>query len=453
MTRSLHFRLLVAFTAVIIVAIGIVSLFVARAAASEIRAFQQQRDAEQTARVAGFLTQMYLQSQGWASVQPFVEQLGAVYGQRVVLSDATGTVVADSGRSYVGRSDDPRWGPSGLALQSRPRFGVRPVQVGTLYLNPDLAGSANPVHSLVTAVNRYLLLGGALAVALAFVLTFWLSRRISAPVHAISTAAVRLGRGDFSQRVPVKGNDEIAQLGKSFNAMANDLDQAERAKRNMVSDAAHELRTPLSNIRGYLEAMKDGVVQPDPASIRSLHDEALLMTKLVDELQDLTLADAGKLELYRQPQDINELARRAAAAIQPRLEADGLSLKLDLAEDLKPVNADPQRIGQVMRNLLANAVAHTSSGGTISIATRQAGPLVSVAVTDTGEGIAAEDLPRIFERFYRVDASRARQTGGSGLGLTITRRLVEAHGGMITAASELGKGSRFVFTIPEVNGA
>lgn len=441
MTKSLQFRILVAFTLVIVVAIASVSIFVARAATRAIQDYQQHEEDARAIRVESMLMQIYLQRQGWADIQPFVEQLGSLYGQRVVLADSTGLVVADSGRTFLGKQYDQRWIPAALPIRRGP------VMVGTLFVNPELTG-LNPVRSLVSSVNRFLLIGGLVVVLLAFAVTFWLSRRMSAPVHALTTAAGRLGRGDFSQRVNVRGDDEIAELGRSFNSMANDLEQAEQLKRNMVGDAAHELRTPLSNIRGYLEAMKDGVIAPEPAALQSLYDESILMMKLVDELQELTIADSGKLELFRQNEDVNELVRAAALAIQARVDMGGLSLELELSPGLPQASVDAQRIGQVMRNLLGNAVAHTPRGGRITISTRGDGSGVAITVADTGEGIGPDDLPHIFDRFFRADKSRSRATGGSGLGLTIAKRLVEAHGGKIQAQSEPGKGSRFTFTVP-----
>jgi signal transduction histidine kinase len=230
--------------------------------------------------------------------------------------------------------------------------------------------------------------------------------------------------------------------------MASDLERAERLRRSMVADAAHELRTPLSNIRGQLEAVRDGVIKPDADTISSLNEEAVLLSRLVDDLQELSLAEAGELKLNRQTEDIARLIEQAVVAQQTQAATKGISVSADLPDKLPPVSIDPYRIGQVLRNLLENAIAHTGTGGTITVSARQQGNYIEVAVVDTGEGIPPEDLPNIFERFYRVDKSRARATGGSGLGLTITKRLVEVHGGKIEAHSEPGKGSRFSFTIP-----
>jgi two-component system sensor histidine kinase BaeS len=217
----------------------------------------------------------------------------------------------------------------------------------------------------------------------------------------------------------------------------------------MVADVAHELRTPLSNIRGYLEAIRDGIKKPDADTIRSLEEEATLLSRLVDDLQELSLAESGELRLNCQTEDIVELIKQAIAMKQTQAAARGVLVSADVPGKLPLVSIDSLRIGQVLRNLLDNALAHTAKGGTITVTARQEGNRrVEVAVTDTGEGIPPEDLPHIFERFYRVDKSRTRATGGSGLGLTIAKRLVEAHGGNIEAQSELGKGSRFSFTVP-----
>jgi signal transduction histidine kinase len=286
------------------------------------------------------------------------------------------------------------------------------------------------------------------AVAIAVALTFILSRRTLAPVKALTVASERLGRGDFSQRVQIKDRGELGELARTFNSMAGDLERAEKLRQNMVADVAHELRTPLSNIQGYMEALRDGIMKPDKKTIRSLYEEASLLSRLVDDLQELSLAEAGELKLARQSEDIGELIRQAAAAVEAKERAKGLSLAVELPEKLPPVNIDSRRIGEVLRNLLENAVAHTGKGDTVTVAARQMDKLVEISVTDTGEGIPAKELPNIFERFYRVDKSRTRATGGSGLGLTIARRLVEAHGGKIEVQSEPGKGSRFAFTVP-----
>jgi two-component system sensor histidine kinase BaeS len=216
----------------------------------------------------------------------------------------------------------------------------------------------------------------------------------------------------------------------------------------MVADVAHELRTPISNLKGYLEAISDGVVKPDEAIIHSLNEEAGSLTRLVTDLQELTLADAGKLKINRQPEDISHIVKETVSAIQGKAITKELNVTTDIPDDLPLVDIDALRIRQVLNNLINNAVVHTGKGGSITVGGKQQDNKILISVIDTGEGIPSEDLPLIFERFYRVDKSRARATGGSGLGLTIAKRLVEAHGGTIGVVSEVGKGSTFTFSIP-----
>jgi signal transduction histidine kinase len=255
-------------------------------------------------------------------------------------------------------------------------------------------------------------------------------------------------KGDLTGRISLRSGDEIGQLATAFNAMADGLTRLEQLRRNMVGDVAHELRTPLTNIRGYLEAARDGLVTPDMALVDNLYEEVMLLNRLVDDLQDLALAEAGQLPLERRPVEVSEVARMATEAIRPQVEARGLELSLDLPSDLPPVAADPHRIGQVLRNLFNNALEFTPHGGQITLTARLDGTWVCLEVSDSGPGIAPEQLPFVFERFYRADSSRARATGGAGLGLAIVKQLVEAHGGRVWVKSTSGAGSLFGFTLP-----
>jgi two-component system sensor histidine kinase BaeS len=329
-------------------------------------------------------------------------------------------------------------------------FGFRGDSMGTLYVTPVSSSGVGVTSLQVTfkSIGLFFIWGGLIAGAIALLMTFFMSRRILAPVKSLASAAVLLGKGDFRQRVQIRDKGELGQLADTFNSMVSDLERAEQLRRNMVADIAHELRTPLSNIRGYLEAVRDGIKKPNKDTISSLEEEASLLSRLVDDLQELSLAEAGELTLVRQEEDVAGLVRQAVTAVEGQSSARGLSLTVELSDKLPPVNVDSHRIGQVLRNLLENAIAHTVAGGTITVTARQHEGYVEVSVTDTGEGIPPEDLPNIFERFYRVDKSRTRATGGSGLGLTIAKRLIEAHGCTIKAHSELGKGSRFTFTLP-----
>jgi len=312
---------------------------------------------------------------------------------------------------------------------------------------PEDAATLKP---FTQSINQSFLISVVAALALTTVLTFGLSRRILTPVQALTDAARRLEKGDLGQRVQVKSKDEIGELAHAFNAMADGLSRADQLRRNLVSDVAHELRTPLANVRGYLEAMRDGVVEATPATLDSLYEETLLLNRMVDDLQELAQAEAGQLRLARQALSPAELVSAAVTATQPQATQKGLHLRAEIAPDLPTLEGDAQRLGQALRNLITNAIAHTPTGGEVVVSANATNEAVSLSVRDTGEGIAAEHLPFVFERFYRADPSRNRTTGGSGLGLAIVRQWVAAHGGTVTAESAgvANAGSVFVITLP-----
>ena len=444
MIHRLWFRLSVTFAVIILVTVGTIYFFVSQRIAVEMENYKKISVLYSSNQIRYRLYVFYSGNESWEGVQSVVEDTADVSGTRIILVAANGTVIGDSrGKEFLGTNyTDSSESPIELTWNKE--------LVGRAYIIPDPTAGvwAVPFLRLSASINRSLLLGGSLAIAIALILTFVLSRRITSPIGVLAKAARRLGRGDLSQRVELQGEGEVAALAQAFNSMAADLEHAEQLRRNLVADVAHELRTPLSNIQGYLEAIRDRVMKPDAATIRSLNEEAALLSRLVDELQELSLAEAGELKLVYQAEDIAKLVKQAVTPWQPQLTTKEISLSLDLPDNLPLVNIDWQRVNQVLHNLLENAVAHTGKGGTINVAATTQGDWVEVCVSDTGEGIPAEDLPNIFERFYRVDKSRARATGGSGLGLTIAKRLVEAHGGKITVQSKLGKGSRFSFTLP-----
>jgi signal transduction histidine kinase len=461
--HSLRFRLLVAFTLAVIIAIGATFLFISLRTRSEINRFQERGQFTHAGRVEQILTDYYMENGGWAGVQPFVAQMETLRGQRIVLTDVTGKVVADSENKLLGQlyqpesQGFPRPESQGFLQpesEGSPQPG-HPIRlpgstetIGIVYVYPMPPADVNSPQTLLGPISRVLLWGGLVAIVAAIIISFFMSRQILAPIKDLTLTANHLGRGDFSQRVKIKSKGEVGELAQAFNSMADNLQRTEQLRRSMVADVAHELRTPLTNLSGYLEAIRDGVVKPDAATIGSLNEEASSLSRLIDELQELSLAEAGELKLDRQTDDISRLIEQAVAVLQPTATAKGLTLAINLPEKLPPVSMDSHRIKQVLNNLLKNAATHTSQGGSITVTARQQDNQIKVSVVDTGEGIPAEDLPNIFERFYRVDKSRARTTGGSGLGLTIAKRLVEAHGGRIEVESELGKGSSFTFTLP-----
>ena len=294
--------------------------------------------------------------------------------------------------------------------------------------------------------------GTVLAVLLATVaVTLLAGRRLARPIHALIAAVQRMEAGDRTARVPVKGRrqDEVGRLSHAFNAMAVSMEDNERQRQAMVSDIAHELRNPLTNVRGYLEGVQDGLVPLDEALIASLLEESTLLGRLVDDLQDLALADAGRLHLHPEPLDAADLVEQVAAAHRAAAAVAGVTVTADVQPPV-PVEADPGRLRQALGNLVGNALRYTPPGGQVTVSAFAADGQATISVGDTGAGIAPEHLPHIFDRFYRADASRSRETGGSGLGLAITRHLVAAHRGTIEARSTEGAGSTFTIRLPLV---
>jgi signal transduction histidine kinase len=450
--HNLHFRLLAAFALVVVITIGSVFFFTYQNTRSEISQFGERAEQMQAGRIEFELSSYYFNNQrSWEGIQPLITQWGSLYGRRIILTDTGGTVIADSQGELLGQAYQT--GTPGRLMSTPGRPMSTPWKtdpIGVLYIDPGTSPEVGlaSLQIVSRAIGRFFLWGGLLAVAIALLLTFILSRRILAPVKALTHSARQLGKGDFSQRVQARDKGEVGELARTFNSMAGNLERTEQLRRNMVADVAHELRTPLSNLRGYLEAIRDGVVNPDADTIRLLDEEAASLSRLVNDLQELSLADAGELKLICQEEDITKLIRQVVAALQPEAAAKGLTTAVNLPEELPQVNIDSQRIRQVLHNLLENAVAHTTRGDTITVTLQQQDNQLRISVADTGEGIAAADLVKIFERFYRVDKSRTRATGGTGLGLTIAKRLVEAHGGNIEVRSEPGQGSTFTFILP-----
>ncbi|MDI6773496.1 MAG: ATP-binding protein [bacterium] len=288
-------------------------------------------------------------------------------------------------------------------------------------------------------------LAGGLAAVLLGIL---MARYLTTPLRRMSDAASRIGRGDLAQEVPVPSDDDLGELARAFNAMAADLRRLEESRRNLVADIAHELGTPLSVLQANLEGMLDGVVEPAPDRLAALHTQVRLLARLVEDLRDLSLAQAGRLPLHRAPTDLAALVVDAAAAVGPHAADKSVSVQSRIAAGLPAVSVDRERMMQVVHNLLDNAIRHTPAGGAVIVGLEAGEREVRFWVADTGPGIPPEEGDRIFDRFYRLDASRSRASGGSGLGLAIVKSLVEAHGGRVWVESRPGEGSRFTVALP-----
>ncbi|HEU5100752.1 MAG TPA: ATP-binding protein [Roseiflexaceae bacterium] len=516
--HSLRLRLLLTLIGVVAVAVASVALFASRVTSLELQRYVE-LDVQRNRLLTDKLMTYYTHEPTGDSPESLASRLAGETSERIILTNGDGLVQADSTGQLVGQTigcEQPIPGviisvggtPCKLLAKEDPLDSLKPSVGDILFLGVPFSypaesamlsngasmkfeaavpavmaskpavlirrvqgQSPDPIEAgFISAVNRSLVWSAVAAGLTALLLTLALSRRILGPSEALTAAARAMERGDLSRRVHARSNDEIGELAQAFNAMADGLARQERLRRTMVGDVAHELRTPLTNIRGYLEALRDGVAKPEPALLTSLHDEALLLNRLVDDLQELTLAEAGQLHLDPRPVELREIVDQLAVALQPALDQKELALSAELPCDLPQVQADPERVSQVLRNLLNNAITHTPEGGSITLCavheTKDQRPktkdqhigleplvfgpssFVTIRVSDSGPGIAPEHLANIFERFYRADRSRARATGGAGLGLAIVKQLVEAHGGRVWAASETGQGTCISFTLP-----
>jgi two-component system sensor histidine kinase BaeS len=312
---------------------------------------------------------------------------------------------------------------------------------------PDVARHLDDAFGESTLIALGIATAAAVITALA--VSWVVSRRVVDPIRGIGASARRIARGAYTQRVPAEGTDELAALAGSFNEMAVSLESAERRRRELLSDVAHELRTPLATIEAHVEGLADGVIRADDQAWSAMRSEMARLARLVDDLQRVSQAEERQLDLRVQPVDPAELVGAAVNAIAPAYAAKGVALESDAPRGLPAVSVDPDRLAEVLANLLDNALRHTPTGGDVRVAARTVDHGVELTVADTGEGIASQHLARVFERFFRADAARARSTGGSGIGLAIARALVEAHGGTIIGESPgRGQGATFRIVLP-----
>jgi len=300
------------------------------------------------------------------------------------------------------------------------------------------------------ALTEAVFMAAAVALLAAIIVSYFVSRRILDPIREMMSASREMVAGRYSRRVRVSSADELGALASNFNTMAETLERTEERRQQLIADVAHELRTPLATIKSYMEGLTDEVLPADPTTYELVSQEANRLARLVQDLQDLSRAEARQLDLNFKLVEVPALVKAAVSRLEPQYQAKGVLLETSLADRLPGVLVDADRIIQVLLNLLGNALQYTPAGGLVRVEAVRNGEAVQLSVSDTGIGISAEHLPHVFERFYRVDKSRSRAGGGSGLGLTIARHIVEAHGGRIwveSAGAGHGQGNRILFSI------
>jgi signal transduction histidine kinase len=457
MKRSLVLKLTLAFLVVSLLGIALVAVLAGQFTRREFRDFTLRQDEP---AILTALADYYRQQGSWegvatSGVLDFLRREGPLPAQSPERAWPFGVILVDPGGAIIAPLRET--GPVGV-LPAAQLAGGSPVEVertvvGVLILRPEEPRDFSPLErGMLDRINWAIALAAGGAAVLALLAGSLLARALIRPLHALTRASHSLAQGDLGLQVAVRSHDEIGELATAFNHMSADLARASRLRRQMTADVAHELRTPLSLIRGYAEALRDGVLPPAVETFSLIHDETVRLNRLVEDLRTLSLADAGELTLVRRPAQPADLFERALNAQMIRAQQQDVALKLAVAPGLPAVDVDADRVAQVLGNLLDNALRHTPAGGVIECRAEPAEGGVAVTIADSGPGIAPADLPNIFERFYRADAARQRDGSGSGLGLAIAKSLVEAHGGRIWAEGEPGAGARFTLVLPTAAG-
>jgi len=453
--RSLRLRMLLTIAAVSFVTLAGVGIFSSRTTTLDLEQIEGPRPLADVSGIVREVQSAYDAGTSWRDISGRLAISAKSVGGRFLVVGRKGGVLASSDPQLAAMhaTFDPggtlhltETSPGGVAamiLLREPSATIRDRDgnaAALIYQLPAAGASPAPHGTIAAAITRSIWVAIAVAALAAALAAVVLSTHILRPVDALTAAAGRLARGDLRARVVPSGGDELATLGKTFNSMADGLARLERLREEMVADVAHELRTPLTHIRGRIEAIQDGRMTAAPAAIEALHADVLLLERLVRDLQDLSLADAGRLRVTPQTVRLGEIASSVAASFA--------EVELRVPPDLPAVRADPERLRQILHNLITNARAHAGDGTAVWIGASLGGGDVSVTVHNDGVTLDAIELASIFERFYRTDKSRSRVTGGAGLGLAIVKQLVEASGGRVWAENTDPPGVSVTFTIP-----
>jgi signal transduction histidine kinase len=416
---------------------------------TETRAIQWQK----------LLTSYYAEQGSWGGVSALIRVAQFVRGrgmprqalrlpatsgpERIILADKTGRIIADSNEQDIGLFISDITAPSRMPITFDGEV-VGQVAIVTEFQKGLMTLEA----AFLRRMTRASIIGGTIVALIGIGLAFIFSRHLSQPLSKLSVAARQMASGDFDVKIQVPTGDEMEEVAHAFNYMKESIKANEEARHKLVADVAHELRTPLSVLRGNLESMQEGVIEPTQEAIVSLHDEVLRLSRIVQDLLNLGQMESGSFPLSLQPTKVDEVITRVTSVFAAETDARDIRLQTSIQGTLPSTQADPDRIAQVLVNLLANAVHHTPDGGEIRVLASHIDDSIIVSVTDSGPGIVKDDLPHVFDRFYRTDSARDRATGGTGLGLAIAKGIITAHKGSIRVESEPGAGTTFMFSLP-----
>lgn len=459
--KTMRFRLIAAFVLVVLITIASMVIITRQVTAQQVRSFMFRGGMTGTEGLVASLEDYYAAQGSWNGAGALLESSapaagrgrgghqgnmgpGMMMSQQLQLADAGGTILYDTDGEYLGGQLTAAEQAAAVDLQ------VRGETVGYLLAEGGMAFSTEMAAALLGRLNQAAVTAALIAGGAALLLALLLAYSLLRPVGELRLAAGELAAGDLSQRVPVRGDDELARLAESFNLMASSLQQAQESRMALTADIAHELRTPLAVQRAHLEALQDGIYELNAENLVTLEAQNRLLTRLVEDLRTLALADSGALTLQHTPTNLPALVQRVTTrfALQAAEQQVQLSVQPEPLPELPLLSLDAQRIEQILNNLLSNALRYSPPGSLIQVHLLPQPDSVHLQVRDNGPGIPPQSLPLIFERFYRADKARDRRGGGSGLGLSIARKLAQAHGGDLRAANHPEGGAVFTLVLP-----
>lgn len=440
MIHQLRFQLIALMIAIVLIMTAVMIALTWFATQNAFVQFVTITTDNQNARVEQSVGRFIEEVEDIQQIQPLVDELSYSTGVDIIVVDGiSGEMLLESD----GENEEVVWIDHDFVFEPNQLFQLPITPIAettnfTVRTQPMIASSQiplSPSQNFSQSVSQSLLISATVASSIAVMIAIAMSHTITKPIRILTEATKQLENGDQTPKIPVSGRGEIADLSRAFNNMVDTLQRNEQIRRNMVTDVAHELRTPMTNIRGYIEAMQDGIIPLEKSQLDSLHEEALHITHLITDLQQLSLAEAGKLSLDFAPVNLPDVIQQVLTLWSPAAKEHNIELEAQIEPNLPQIMADHHRLIQILQNLLSNAIRYSPPNSTVTIKAHYTDQVVSISVTDRGAGIEANELPFVFDRFYRADESRNRTTGGTGLGLAITRELVHAHGGEIEAKS------------------